>query len=82
MSTSFLSHYLSTPRRAVSGRINHVVVVGAGLSGLSAAVLLAGSGRSVTVVEKADHVGGRAATETISTPLGDVRVDTGATVVT
>ena len=53
MSTSFLSHYLSTPRRAVSGRINHVVVVGAGLSGLSAAVLLAGSGRSVTVVEKA-----------------------------
>ena len=82
MSTSFLSHYLSTPRRAVSGRTDHVVVVGAGLSGLAAAVLLAGSGRSVTVVEKADHVGGRAATETISSPLGDVRIDTGATVVT
>lgn len=82
MSTSFLSHYLSTPRCAVSGRTDRVVVVGAGLSGLAAAVLLAGSGRSVTVIEKADHVGGRAATETISTPLGDVRVDTGATVVT
>ena len=82
MSTSFLSHYLSTPRRAVSGRTDRVVVVGAGLSGLAAAVLLAGSGRSVTVVERADHVGGRAATETVSTPLGDVRIDTGATVVT
>lgn len=82
MSTSFLSHYLSTPRRAVSGRTDRVVVVGAGLSGLAAAVLLAGSGRSVTVVEREDHVGGRAATETISTPLGDVRIDTGATVVT
>ena len=82
MNTSFLSHYLSTPRRAVSGRTDRVVLVGAGLSGLAAAVLLAGSGRSVTVVEREDHVGGRAATETVSTPLGDVRIDTGATVVT
>lgn len=82
MSTSFLSHYLSTPRRAVSGRTNRVVVVGAGLSGLVAGVLLAGSGRSVTVVEREDHIGGRAATETVSTPLGNVRIDTGATVVT
>lgn len=82
MSTSFLSHYLSTPRRTISGRTDRIVVVGAGLSGLAAGVLLAGSGRSVTVVERENHVGGRAATETVSTPLGDVRIDTGATVVT
>jgi phytoene desaturase len=37
-----------------------VVVVGAGLSGLSAALRLAGAGRQVTVVERDDEPGGRA----------------------
>ena len=38
--------------RTVPGATDHVVVVGAGLSGLSAALQLAGRGRSVTVVER------------------------------
>lgn len=64
--------------RTVSGRTDHVVVVGAGLSGLSAALHLAGSGREVTVLEAADTPGGRAGQEV----LAGHRVDTGATVLT
>ena len=41
--------------RTVEGRTDHVVVVGAGLSGLSAALHLAGRGRAVTVVERGDR---------------------------
>jgi phytoene dehydrogenase-like protein len=40
-----------------------LVVVGGGLAGLSAAVLVAQSGRLVTLFEQAAHVGGRAATK-------------------
>lgn len=40
--------------RTVEGRTDHVVVVGAGLAGLSAALHLAGRGRRVTVVERVD----------------------------
>ena len=39
-----------------------VIVVGGGLAGLSAAALVARAGRSVIVVEKSSHLGGRAAT--------------------
>lgn len=38
--------------RTIDGRTDHVVVVGAGLAGLSAALHLAGRGRAVTVVER------------------------------
>lgn len=38
--------------RTVSGRTDHVVIVGAGLAGLSAALHLLGAGRRVTVVER------------------------------
>jgi len=38
--------------RSVRGPNNHVVVVGAGLAGLAAALHLAGRGREVTVVER------------------------------
>ena len=40
--------------RTVPGATDHVVVVGAGLAGLSAAMQLAGRGRQVTVVERYD----------------------------
>jgi phytoene dehydrogenase-like protein len=42
-----------------------VVVVGAGLAGLSAATRLADAGRDVHVVDAAGHVGGRLATERV-----------------
>ena len=45
-----------TPRHA------DLIVVGGGLAGLSAAALVAREGRSVVVVERASHLGGRAAT--------------------
>jgi len=43
----------------VKGPTDHVVVVGAGLAGLSAALRLAGAGRTVTVVEREAVPGGR-----------------------
>jgi phytoene desaturase len=46
--------------RTVKGRTDHVVVVGAGFSGLAAALHLAGRGRTVTVLERAGTPGGRA----------------------
>jgi phytoene desaturase len=46
--------------RTVPGRTDRVVVVGAGLAGLSAALRLRGAGREVTVVERAAEPGGRA----------------------
>lgn len=64
--------------QTISGPSSRVVVVGAGLSGLTAALYLRGTGREVTVVEAASHTGGRVATETI----GDNHFDTGATILT
>jgi phytoene desaturase len=46
--------------RTTTGRSDHVVVVGAGLAGLSAAMRLAGAGRQVTVLERDSEPGGRA----------------------
>ena len=45
--------------RTVTGPTDSVVVVGAGLGGLSAALYLAGAGRHVTVVEREGIPGGR-----------------------
>jgi phytoene desaturase len=64
--------------RHVPGRVGSVVVVGAGLGGLRAALELAGSGRTVTVVERADRPGGLARGLT----LGGYRFDSGPTVLT
>jgi phytoene desaturase len=46
--------------RLVPGPSDHVVVIGAGLGGLSATLRLLGAGRSVTVLEQAAGPGGRA----------------------
>ena len=58
--------------------MTRVVVVGAGLGGLSAACHLAGAGHEVTVVEAAAVPGGRAGT----LQRGGYRFDTGPTVLT
>ncbi|MEZ3180653.1 phytoene desaturase [Streptomyces pimonensis] len=64
--------------RTVTGRTDHVVVVGAGLAGLSAALHLLGAGRRVTVVERDALPGGRAG----RLDLDGYRIDTGPTVLT
>ena len=61
----------------------HVVVVGAGLAGLSAAMHLAGAGRRVTVLEAEAAPGGRAARVSMpATGGGTYHLDTGPTVLT
>ena len=61
----------------------HVVVIGAGLAGLSAAMHLAGAGRRVTVLEAASAPGGSAARVCLPASGGGVyRLDTGPTVLT
>ncbi len=64
--------------RTVDGPTDHVVVVGAGLAGLSATLHLLGAGRAVTVLESADGPGGRAG----SGAMAGYRIDTGASVLT
>ncbi|MCK2238613.1 MULTISPECIES: phytoene desaturase family protein [unclassified Crossiella] len=64
--------------RRVTGRSDHVLVVGGGLAGLSAALHLRGSGREVTVVEREPHPGGRAG----RLDVDGFRLDTGPTVLT
>ncbi|MDX2847733.1 phytoene desaturase family protein [Streptomyces sp. PA03-3a] len=64
--------------RTIQGRTDHVVVVGAGLAGLAAALHLLGAGRRVTVLERAAVPGGRAGL----LELQGYRIDTGPTVLT
>ncbi len=64
--------------RTITGPSDHVVVVGAGLAGLAAALHLAGRGREVTVIERGSHPGGRAG----RLDAGGYRFDTGPTVLT
>ncbi|MCW2622143.1 MAG: phytoene desaturase [Frankiales bacterium] len=68
--------------RTVPGRTDRVVVVGAGLAGLSAALRLAGAGREVTVLEREAGPGGRAGQLELAGPTGSYRFDTGPTVLT
>ncbi|WP_049793672.1 phytoene desaturase family protein [Hoyosella subflava] len=69
-------------RATVSGRSDHVVVVGAGLSGLAAALHLRGSGREVTLLERSSHPGGRVGFYAGSHDGDGFRIDSGATVLT
>ncbi|HEU5006740.1 MAG TPA: phytoene desaturase family protein [Jatrophihabitantaceae bacterium] len=64
--------------RTVPGRTDRVVVVGAGLGGLSAALYLAGAGREVTVLEREPVPGGRCGL----IRDGGYAFDTGPTVLT
>ena len=64
--------------RTIGGTTDRVVVVGAGLAGLSAALHLAGRGRAVTVVERGDVPGGRVG----RLDIDGYRLDTGPTVLT
>lgn len=68
--------------KTVFGRADHVVIVGAGLSGLSAALHLRGAGREVTVLERAAEPGGRVGSYQGSHSGRDYRIDSGATVLT
>lgn len=64
--------------KTVAGQTDRVVVVGAGLSGLAAALHLVGAGRQVTLLERADHPGGR-----VGLYRGaDYEIDSGATILT
>ncbi|MFD9849314.1 phytoene desaturase [Streptomyces parvus] len=64
--------------KSVPGPTDHVVVVGAGLSGLSAALHLLGAQRRVTVIERDALPGGRAG----RFDMGGFHVDSGPTVMT
>jgi phytoene desaturase len=55
-----MNTFLHRPLRTVPGRTDRVVVIGAGLAGLSAAMRLRGAGREVTVVDRCPGPGGRA----------------------
>lgn len=77
-----LAGYLPGRVRTVTGPTDHVVVVGAGLAGLSAAMRLAGGGRRVTLLERESVPGGRAGLVVKHTPEGTYRFDPGPTVLT
>lgn len=64
--------------KTLTGPTGHIVVVGAGLAGLSAALHLLGAGRDVTLLEAGDRPGGRAGL----IASGGYRADTGPTVLT
>lgn len=64
--------------RTVNGATDRIVIVGAGLAGLSAAMHLVGRSREVTVLERDPGPGGRAG----YADLAGYRLDTGPTVLT
>jgi phytoene desaturase len=74
---------LATTGSGPAATPEHVVVVGAGLAGLSAAMHLAGAGRRVSVLEAASAPGGSAARVCLpASGGGTYHLDTGPTVLT
>ncbi|MFC5382252.1 phytoene desaturase family protein [Aquipuribacter nitratireducens] len=84
LTPSRLAGWLPGRVRTVVGPTDHVVVVGAGLAGLSAAMRLAGAGRRVTLLEREEVPGGRAGVVVRDAPdgSGQYRFDNGPTVLT
>ncbi|WP_238596980.1 phytoene desaturase family protein [Corynebacterium heidelbergense] len=72
----------ATKRQLVPGKTDHVVIVGAGLAGLTAAIRVRATGRDVTVIDSESTVGGRCRTEWLTSGHGRYAADTGATVFT
>ncbi|MCJ0904199.1 phytoene desaturase family protein [Rhodococcus sp. ARC_M6] len=70
--------------KVVSGSTDSVIVVGAGLAGLSAALHLVGAGRKVTVLERESTIGGRVGTYQVLDSAGHrlYDIDNGASVLT
>ena len=68
--------------KTIPGPVDSVVVVGAGLSGLAAALYLTGAGKRVTVLERDDTVGGRVGTYPVYDDSGNplYTIDNGASV--
>ncbi|NDF42525.1 MAG: phytoene desaturase, partial [Actinobacteria bacterium] len=62
----------------IKGKTDHVLIVGAGLGGLSTALRLAGAGRKVTILERESFPGGRCGILN----KGGYAFDTGPTVLT
>jgi len=62
----------------MSDSVAHIIVVGAGLSGLMAATELQGFGAEVTVLDKGRGVGGRMASRRMQAPEGTAVLDHGA----
>lgn len=59
---------------------NHwdVLVIGAGMAGVSCAQALSGAGQSVLLLDKGRGIGGRIATRRVTLPVGEVSFDHGA----
>ncbi|MFI5914950.1 phytoene desaturase family protein [Dactylosporangium sp. NPDC051541] len=59
-----------------------VIVIGAGVGGLSVAARLAAAGHKVTVFEQAETVGGKLGRRTVATDAGTFKFDTGPSLFT
>ena len=55
----------------------HIVIIGGGIAGLSAAWYLQKSDVQVTVLEASDSVGGKVQSQILETPSGDAIIETG-----
>ncbi len=66
VASSLVGSAFSRPARAADSA--DVIIIGAGLAGLNAALILEEQGMSVIVLEAADYVGGR--TRTFDLPVG------------
>ena len=64
---------LKTTRRKIKLEPTDVVIIGAGLAGLQAALNIQQAGKTVRVLEARDRIGGR----TLSQPVGDATFDLG-----